>query len=163
MSNFQVGDLENVLGGCRVKPTVNQVLAHVGHTPFELVDWCRAHSILVEAYSPVGHGAVLGNPQIAEVAKRYGVSAPQLCIRYCLQLGLVALPKTGNPDHIRANAQVDFEISDVDMTALRSVAPITDYGEAAHFPVYGGKLLAPLTRRLRAPAEGRLNHLIPGT
>lgn len=142
---------------------VNQVLAHVGHTPFELVDWCRAHGILVEAYSPVGHGAVLGNPQIAEVAKRYGVSAPQLCIRYCLQLGLVALPKTGNPDHIRANAQVDFKISDVDMTALRSVAPITDYGEAAHFPVYGGKLLAPLTRRLRAPAEGRLNHLIPGT
>ena len=140
VSNFLQADLENILSTCRVRPMVNQVLAHVGNAPFELIDWCRQRDILVEAYSPVGHGAVLGNAQIAAIAERYGVSVPQLCIRYCLQLGLVALPKTGNPDHIRANAEVDFEISTADMAALRTVTPITDYGEASYFPVYGGTL-----------------------
>ena len=140
VSNFLQADLENILATCRVKPMVNQVLAHVGNTPFELIDWCREHGILVEAYSPVGHGAVLGNAEIAAIAERHGVSVPQLCIRYCLQLGLVALPKSGNPAHIRANAEVDFEISDADMEALREVSPVTDYGEASFFPVYGGTL-----------------------
>ena len=140
VSNFLQADLENILATCRVKPMVNQVLAHVGNTPFELIDWCQEQGILVEAYSPVAHGAVLGNAEIAEIAARYGVTVPQLCIRYCLQLGLVALPKTGNPEHIRANAAVDFEISDADMEALRNVSPVTDYGAAGCFPVYGGKL-----------------------
>lgn len=140
VSNFLQADLENILAGCRVRPMVNQVLAHVGNTPFGLVDWCQEHGILVEAYSPVAHGAVLGNKEIAAIAGRYEVTVPQLCIRYCLQLGLVALPKTGNPEHIRANAAVDFEISDADMETLRNVSPVTDYGEAGYFPVYGGKL-----------------------
>ena len=140
VSNFLQADLENILADCRVRPMVNQVLAHAGNTPFELIDWCRQRGILVEAYSPVAHGAVLGNEEIAAIAERYGVSVPQLCIRYCLQLGLVALPKTGNPEHIRANAAVDFDITDSDMEALRGVAPVTDYGEASYFPVYGGKL-----------------------
>lgn len=140
VSNFLQADLENILSACRVKPMVNQVLAHVGNTPFELIDWCQERGILVEAYSPVAHGAVLGNKEIAAIAGRYGVMVPQLCIRYCLQLGLVALPKTGNPEHIRANAAVDFEISGSDMEALRNVSPVTDYGEASCFPVYGGKL-----------------------
>lgn len=140
VSNFLQADLENILARCRVRPMVNQVLAHVGNTPFGLVDWCQKRGILVEAYSPVAHGAVLGNKEIAAIAKRYGVTVPQLCIRYCLQLGLVALPKTGNPEHIRANAAADFEIFDSDMEALRNVSPVTDYGEASYFPVYGGKL-----------------------
>ena len=140
VSNFLQADLENILASCRVRPMVNQVLTHAGNTPFELVDWCQERGILVEAYSPVAHGAVLGNEEIAGVAARYGVSVPQLCIRYCLQLGLVALPKSGSPLHIRANAAVDFEISDADMAALRAVSPVTDYDESSYFPVYGGRL-----------------------
>ena len=140
VSNFLQTDLENILASCRVRPMVNQVLAHVGNTLFELIDWCQKRGILVEAYSPVAHGAVLGNKEIAAIAGHYGVTVPQLCIRYCLQLGLAALPKAGNPEHIRANTAVDFEISDSDMEALRNVSPVTDYGEAGYFPVYGGKL-----------------------
>ncbi|MBT2245614.1 aldo/keto reductase [Sphingobium sp. BHU LFT2] len=73
------------------------------------------------------------------MAGRYGVSVPQLCIRYCLQLGLLPLPKTLNPAHMRDNAAVDFTISDEDMALLRSAQDSTDYGEASRFPVFGKK------------------------
>jgi diketogulonate reductase-like aldo/keto reductase len=75
---------------------------------------------------------------VAAIAKNYDVSVPQLCIRYTLQLGTVSLPKTANPEHMRANAQVDFVISDDDMDALRNLVQ-KDYGEHSAFPVYSGK------------------------
>ena len=55
-----------------------------------------------------------------------------------LQLGTVSLPKTANPQHMRANAQVDFVISDEDMNALRTLVQ-KDYGEHSAFPVYSGR------------------------
>jgi diketogulonate reductase-like aldo/keto reductase len=66
------------------------------------------------------------------------VSVPQLCIRYTLQLGTVALPKTANPDHLRSNAEVDFVISEADMEKLRDLHE-RDYGKSSAFPVYTGK------------------------
>src|SRR5699024_834147 len=69
------------------------------------------------------------------MAERYGVSVPQLCIRYTLQLDTVSLPKTANPDHMRSNAQVDFEISDDAMVTLRDLEDV-DYVEHSAFPVY---------------------------
>ncbi|TNU73425.1 aldo/keto reductase [Miniimonas arenae] len=138
VSNFLQTDLENVLEHGTVAPHVNQILVHAGNTPTELIDYCQARDIVVEAYSPIAHGEIVTNPDVAAIAERYGVSVPQLCIRYTLQLGTVSLPKTANPDHMRANAQVDFVISEDDMDALRAMAE-TDYGENAAFPVYSGK------------------------
>lgn len=138
VSNFESIDLDNILENAAVKPAVNQVLAHVGNTPFDLVDYSTSKDILVEAYSPVAHGAVLNNRNLAAIAEGYGVSVAQLCIRYCLQLGLLPLPKTTNPAHMRANAAVDFTISDADMEALKNAERDTDYGEAGKFPVFGG-------------------------
>ena len=138
VSNFQQHDLENILHGATVAPHANQLLVHAGNTPSELLDYCESKQILVEAYSPIAHGAILNNPEVQAIADKYGVSVPQLCIRYTLQLGTVSLPKTANPDHMRSNAAVDFEISDADMEALRSLRDV-DYGEHTAFPVYSGK------------------------
>jgi diketogulonate reductase-like aldo/keto reductase len=138
VSNFERIDLDNLLDHGSVAPAVNQVLAHVGNTPFDLIDYARSKDILVEAYSPVAHGAALDNAELATVAERYGVSIAQLCIRYCLQLDLLPLPKTTNAAHMRDNASVDFVISDEDMGMLKS-ARGTDYGEASAFPVFGKK------------------------
>lgn len=82
---------------------------------------------------------MLKNAAVATMADRYGVTVPQLCIRYTLQLGTVSLPKTANPEHMQANAEVDFVISDEDMAALLSTEKIRDYGEHTFFPVYSGK------------------------
>ena len=96
--------------------------------------------MLVEAYSPVAHGELLKNQDVAAVAAKYDVSVPQLSIRYVLQLGMLALPKTTNPAHMKDNADVDFVISDADMDVLKNIAQIEDYGEASHMPVFGGTL-----------------------
>ena len=139
VSNFLPGDIDNILEDCRVQPMVNQILAHISNTPFELIDYCKSKGIVVEAYSPVAHGAALGNPAIGAIAEKYGVSIPQLCVKYDLQLDMVVLPKTANPDHMRANADLGFTIPDEDMETLKAIKPL-DYGEASYFPVYGGKL-----------------------
>ncbi|MFE4057233.1 aldo/keto reductase [Streptomyces sp. NPDC059096] len=138
VSNFQQHDLENILQGAAVVPHVNQLLVHAGNTPSELLAYCESKQILVEAYSPIAHGAILKNTEVQAMAEKYGVSVPQLCIRYTLQLGTVSLPKTANPEHMRSNAEVDFEISGADMDALRGLRDV-DYGEHSAFPVYSGK------------------------
>ena len=140
VSNFQIGDLESLMETATVKPMVNQILLHISNTPLELVDYCQKQGIAVEAYSPIAHGEILHQPEISAMAQKYGVSVPQLCIRYALQLGAIALPKTANPAHMKTNADVDFVISDADMDALKHFKKIESYGAASGFPVYGGKL-----------------------
>lgn len=140
VSNFQKEDIDNIWDNAEVKPMVNQVLCHISNTPLDLIDYCQSKGIVMEAYSPVAHGEALKNPKIAEMAAKYGVTIPQLCIRYDLQLGMITLPKTANPEHMKSNADVDFEISSEDMEALKHVEKIKDYGDAGIFPVYGGKL-----------------------
>lgn len=140
VSNFQKEDIDNIWDNAEVKPMVNQVLCHISNTPLDLIDYCQSKGIVMEAYSPVAHGEALKNPKNAEMAARYGVTIPQLCIRYDLQLGMITLPKTANPEHMKSNADVDFEISSEDMEALKHVEKIKDYGDAGIFPVYGGKL-----------------------
>ncbi|MET8167993.1 aldo/keto reductase [Streptomyces sp. NPDC005329] len=138
VSNFQQHDLENILRSATVVPHVNQLLVHAGNTPSELLAYCESKQILVEAYSPIAHGAILQNAEVQAMAQKYGVTVPQLCIRYTLQLGTVSLPKTANPEHMRSNADVDFEISGDDMNVLRDLRDV-DYGEHSAFPVYSGK------------------------
>lgn len=70
-------------------------------------------------------------------AKRYGVTIPQLCIQYTLQLGTVSLPKSSNPDHIKSNVQLDFTISDEDMALLAGIGQ--DYGDDSWWPVFSKK------------------------
>jgi diketogulonate reductase-like aldo/keto reductase len=66
------------------------------------------------------------------------VTVPQLSIRYVLQLGLLPLPKTANPEHMKNNADVEFVISEADMDVLNNLPQIENYGDASMFPVYGG-------------------------
>lgn len=136
VSNFEKEDLSNILETATVKPMVNQVLAHISNTPKELIAFCEANQILVEAYSPIGHGELLKNEDLQKMAEKYGVSVPQLSIRYDIQLGLLPLPKTANPNHMKANASLDFVISEEDMDTLKNMERIKDYGEASMFPVF---------------------------
>ncbi|MFC0877767.1 aldo/keto reductase [Saccharicrinis sp. FJH2] len=140
VSNFEKQDIDNILASCTVKPMVNQVLAHISNTPMDLIKYCKEKDILVEAYSPVAHGELLKNNEVKTIAEKYGVSIPQLSIRYCLELGLLPLPKTANQDHMKNNADVDFVIAENDMDILKNIAKIKDYGSASMMPVYGGKM-----------------------
>lgn len=140
ISNFQIADIESLLETAKIKPMVNQILLHISNTPLELVEYCQKNDIAVEAYSPIAHGEILNQPEIKAIADKYNVSVPQLCIRYALQLGAIALPKTANPEHMKTNAEVDFEISAEDMETLKNFKKIESYGESGIFPVYGDKM-----------------------
>lgn len=136
LSNFNQHDVENILEHATIKPAVNQILAHISNTPFELIDFCKENDILVEAYSPVGHGELMKNEEIKEIAEKYGVSVPQLAIRYCLELGLLPLPKSANKKHIKANGELDFNVSNDDLQLLIKMERIDNYGDSSSFPVY---------------------------
>ena len=136
LSNFLVDDMENVLSNCRIKPMVNQFLVHIRNTPFDVIEFCQKNGIAVEAYSPIGHGEILRDPEIKKMADKYGVSVSALCIKYCLELGTIALPKTANPNHMKDNLNVDFTLSNEDFEYLKSLDRIKDYGQSEMFPCY---------------------------
>lgn len=140
VSNFLQDDIENLWETALIKPMVDQILCHISNSPLDLIDYCTKKGIVIEAYSPVAHGEALKNPAIAQMAEKYGVSVPQLCIRFCIELGMIVLPKTANPKHMKTNADVAFSISDTDMQALKTIKHIENYGEHSFFPVFGGKL-----------------------
>ena len=118
VSNFSVADLQAILDGCTVVPMVNQIRWFVGYTQPDVVACCAQHGVVVEAYSPLATGRILDDPRLAGIAARYGKSVAQLCIRYALQHGLVALPKSTHPGRIVENGEVDFAIGEADMATL---------------------------------------------
>lgn len=140
VSNFLQEDIENLWDTAEIKPMVNQVLCHISNSPLELIDYCQKKGMVMEAYSPVAHGEALKNKAIADMAEKYGVTIPQQCIRFDIQLGMIVLPKTANPEHMKVNGDVEFIISDEDMEILKHVERIKDYGKHSIFPVFGGKL-----------------------
>ena len=139
VSNFLKDDLENILNSCQIKPMVNRILTHISNTKTELIKFCKENDILVEAYSPIAHGAILKNENIIAMANKYNVSVARLCIRYIIQLGLAALPKASSKEHLIDNLKIDFEISKEDMEALKSIKTIEDYGQDDFFPVFSAK------------------------
>ena len=137
VSNFLKDDLENILNSCQIKPMVNQILTHISNTKTELIKFCKENDILVEAYSPIAHGAILKNENIIAMANKYNVSVARLCIRYIIQLGLAALPKASSKEHLIDNLK--GLRSKEDMEALKSIKTIEDYGQDDFFPVFSAK------------------------
>ena len=133
VSNFVRSDLESLLPACTVKPMVNQIRWFIGLDASDTVATCDEQGIIVEAYSPFAHGLIVNHPQISDIASRYGVSAPQLCIRYLLQHGAVVLPKATSTTHIKQNAELDFEISSDDMATLDAMRDTEKHPEAMEF------------------------------
>ncbi len=122
VSNFLPSHLESLKARSTVKPMVNQIEFHPGYIQSELVDYCRSEGITLQAWSPLGSGAVLKNEFLGTIAAKYGKSIAQLCIRYALQNDIVPLPKSLNAERIAANMDVfDFAISADDMAAIAAM------------------------------------------
>ena len=138
VSNFNIEDLQNILDHCEIKPMVNQILIHIGEVPVDIIKFCSENDIVVESYSPIAHGRALNNNAIVEMANKYNVSVPQLCIKFTLQLETVSIPKASSEEHIRDNTKLDFTISEEDMIKLMKLNEI-DYGLISLWPVYNKK------------------------
>ena len=115
-----------------VLPMVNQIQVHPGWRQAQTVDFCKQHNILVEAWSPLGRGAVLQEPTLLLLSAKYGKTPAQLCVRWCLQKGILPLPKTVSKERMQENADVfDFTIAPEDMQAIDEIQLVDFY---AHHP-----------------------------
>lgn len=142
VSDFLQDDLESLHAACGIRPMADQELFHAGSTPLQLLDYCREQDIQMEAYSPVAHDHLAQSETLAEIAARYGASPAQLSIRDAIQMGVVALPKSTDPQHMAQNAQIDFVIDDKDAEALKGLDFEGGYGEYSAWPVFNGKRTA---------------------
>lgn len=119
VSNFLPHHLETLKKTAKFMPAVDQIEARPGFWQEETLDYCRAHSILVEAWSPLGRGASLALPAIGTLAEKYGKSPAQIILRRMLQRGILPLPKSVTPARIAENADLfDFTLSDADCAAI---------------------------------------------
>ena len=119
VSNYQQKHIEALWETAEIKPMVNQLEFHPGYTQLDTVRWSQNNGMLVEAWSPLGSGAVLQNETLAAIAAKYGKTAAQLCVRFALDMGVLPLPKSTNPARMAANADVfDFTIDEADIAAI---------------------------------------------
>ncbi|MEK3912324.1 aldo/keto reductase [Paenibacillus sp. FSL H7-0331] len=119
VSNFQIHHLEDLMKDAVIKPMVNQVEYHPRLTQKELQAFCRQHDIQLAAWSPLMQGQLLDDPDLQEIATRYGKSVAQIIIRWDLQNGVVTIPKSTKEHRIVENAAVfDFQLTDADMQRI---------------------------------------------
>lgn len=121
VSNFHGDQIDPLAEATGVMPAVNQIRFFIGNTQEPVWEYCKQHGILVEAYSPLATGKILGIKEIGDIAEKLGVSLAQLCIRYCVQRGTLPLPKSVTPSRIADNMRIDFEIPEEDMKILNAI------------------------------------------
>ncbi|MBA4531638.1 aldo/keto reductase [Brevibacillus halotolerans] len=119
VSNFQIHHLEDLMGEAEVKPMINQVEFHPYLTQKELITFCQAHDIQMEAWSPLMQGQLLDNPVLQEIADKHGKTVAQVILRWDLQHGVVTIPKSTKEHRIVENASVfDFELTQEEMDRI---------------------------------------------
>lgn len=122
VSNFMLPQIKALLETVEVIPAVNQIEFHPGYTQQSVVDFCKEKGIAIEAWSPIGSGRLLKDEHLKDIADRYDVSPAILCIQFCLQSGVIVLPKSENPINIKSNLHFErFKISESDMKALKTL------------------------------------------
>ena len=119
VSNYEKKHLDPLWETASIKPMVNQLEFHPGYTQMDNIRYNQEKGLLVQAWSPLGSGAVLNNEELKAIAAKYNKSVAQLCVRLALQCGILPLPKSTNAARIAANAEVfDFCITDEDVQTL---------------------------------------------
>ncbi|MCA6090829.1 aldo/keto reductase [Streptomyces sp. SCA3-4] len=123
VSNFQPAELERVMAETPVVPAVNQVELHPNFAQAELRALHARHGIVTEAWSPLGQGrGLLQDPTLARIAAKHGKSPAQVVLRWHIQLGNVAIPKSATPSRIRENFDVfGFVLDDDDLAAINGL------------------------------------------
>ena len=128
ISNFHPHHIEELMKTATIPPMVNQIRLCPGDTQDEVVDYCRAHNILLEAYSPFGVGKLFEVPEMKALAEKYGKTIAQIAIRWSLQRGYLPLPKSVTPARIRENVDVfDFELEESDVELIANLKGCVGY------------------------------------
>ena len=119
VSNFQLAHLRRLQAETTILPAVNQIEVHPYLTQTELTQFGREHGILVEAWSPLGQGAVLGDPTLERIARSHDRSVAQVTLRWHVQRGHIVFPKSVTRARVQENFDIfDFELTDEDLADI---------------------------------------------
>ena len=119
VSNFQIHHLEELKKVSGIVPAVNQIECHPLCYPKELIEYCQAEGIQVQAYAPRARGAYLDNDVMCVLGTKYAHTPAQVGLRWAIQKGISVIPKSVNPDRIASNANIfDFNIEDEDIAIM---------------------------------------------
>ena len=122
VSNFLPDHLDQLLEHATVPPSINQIEFHPHLQSPDLVDYCLGHDIVIEAWSPLKAGHIIDDDELAAIAVAHGVSVAQVVLRWVLQRGIVAIPKSVTPSRIASNADLyGFELSDSEVARINAM------------------------------------------
>ncbi len=122
VSNFLPEHLDTIVDETGITPSVNQIELHPTFQPDDLINHCSDLGVVVESYSPMGSSADLTHPQITAIADATGATPAQVIIRWHLNRGFVTIPKSANPDRVRANFQaLDVTLDSEQMETIDSL------------------------------------------
>lgn len=124
VSNFYPDRLVDLASFARIRPMVNQVEIHPYHQQAEAKAWMDKYGVQAEAWAPFGEGrgGLFSDPMLLEIGKRYGKSAAQVVLRWHLQRGVVAIPKSTHVERMQENFHVfDFTLSHTDMETITAL------------------------------------------
>ena len=130
LSNFNQGQIEEILGLCEVKPAVLQTEVHPYFQERELKEFLEREGMVIQAWYPLGHGdkALLEEPLFAELAKKYGKTNAQVILRWHIQAGNIVIPGSKNPAHIKDNFDLfDFSLTEEEMAKIAALDKNTRY------------------------------------
>lgn len=127
VSNFMVHHLEALMKTAKVVPVVNQIRLAPGVYQEEIVEWCRQHHILLEAWSPLGQGELFQHEVMQQLADKYNVGVAQLALAWSLSEGFLPLPKSVTPERIVANLHGYEQVilSEEDKQVLRQLSDVS--------------------------------------
>lgn len=121
VSNFHPEHIDSLIEATGFVPHVNQIRFFIGNTQERIWKYCKDKGILVEAYSPLATGHLMEHPSIIEMAAKYNVSVPALCIRYCIERDTLPLIKSTHRERMLSNLDVDFKMDKADVDKLLEV------------------------------------------
>ena len=130
LSNFNQGQIEEILSLCEVKPAVLQTEVHPYFQERELKKFLERAGMVIQAWYPLGHGdkALLEEPLFAELAKKYGKTNAQVILRWHIQAGNIVIPGSKNPAHIKDNFDLfDFSLTEEEMAKIAALDKDTRY------------------------------------
>lgn len=136
LSNFLPHHGDALMASCRVKPVLNQLELHPGYMQHSAVEYWKKHGVLLQAWSPLGRRALMEEPLMISLSSKYGLSVPQLCLRYLVQSGIAPVVKSSSEERMLQNMDIyDFNISEEDMWMISCMPQTAWSGEHPDFAI----------------------------
>ena len=140
VSNFYPDRLVDICSFARIKPMVNQVETHPHDQQIEAREWMKKYGVQHEAWAPFGEGrgGMFEEPLLKEIGKKYDKTAAQVILRWHMQRGVVAIPKSTHIERMEENFNIfDFELSEEDMAKIATL----DKNQSSFFSHYDPKMV----------------------